>query len=48
VRVIGPRGVVEVDTGVGVDVSLMAMSSSVLDTKERSTRRETIKMFKIQ
>jgi hypothetical protein len=27
-RVIGPSGVVEVDTGVGVDVSLVAMSSS--------------------
>jgi hypothetical protein len=27
-RVIGPRGVVKVDTGVGVDVSLVAMSSS--------------------
>jgi hypothetical protein len=27
-RVIGPRGVVEVDTGVGLDVSLVAMSSS--------------------
>jgi hypothetical protein len=27
-RVIGPRGVVEVDTGVGVDVSLVAMFSS--------------------
>jgi hypothetical protein len=27
--VIGPRGVVEVDTGVGVDVSLVAISSSV-------------------
>jgi hypothetical protein len=28
-RVIGPRGVVEVDTGVGVDVSLVAISSSI-------------------
>jgi hypothetical protein len=27
-RVIGPSGVVEVDTGVGVDVSLVVMSSS--------------------